>query len=38
MDKCSRCGGNHENLFCMYYKTNIYSKSNIVLQTSKLQF
>ena len=38
MDKCSRCGGNHGDLYCLYFKVkNNYSKSNIDLQTSNLQ-
>ena len=37
MDKCSRCGGTHPNLDCLYYnvtKKNYFFNSNIVLQIS----
>lgn len=34
MDKCSRCGGNHFDLSCIYQNTYYQSKSNIDLQTS----
>ena len=37
METCSRCWGNHGDLHCIYYKIKNYCKSNIDLQTSKLQ-
>ena len=38
MDTCSRCGGKHYNLDCLYRKVKIQSfNSNIDLQTSKSQ-
>ncbi len=35
MDKCSRCGGMHYDLSCIYYRNKNQANSNIDLQTSK---